>query len=133
MITPGKTAAMNRSPTDRAIWSAIITSMMDGGMRMPSVPEADTTPAARDGLYFCSIMDGNDKTPSNTTDAPMMPDDAARMMPIMVTVMAKPPRTVPNRRCIADIRRSATPDSSSIKPMKMNIGNATSTALDMVA
>ncbi len=37
---------MNRSPTEMASWSAISTSMMLGGMRMPSVPEAATTPVA---------------------------------------------------------------------------------------
>ena len=63
----------------------------------------------------------------------MMPVEAARMMPIMVTVIASPPRTVPNRRCIEVMSRSATPLSSSISPMKMNIGRATRTALDMVA
>ena len=35
---------MNRSPTDSESWSAMMTSMIDGGMRMPSVPEAATTP-----------------------------------------------------------------------------------------
>jgi hypothetical protein len=43
---PGISAPMNRSPTDTDTWSAISTSMMDGGIRMPSVPEAATTPEA---------------------------------------------------------------------------------------
>ena len=133
MITPGNTAAMNRSPTDSAIWSAIITNMIEGGIRMPNVPDAATTPEANVGAYFCSIMEGSDNTPSSTTDAPMMPVDAARMMPIMVTVIASPPRVLPNSRCIAVISFSATPLSSSIRPIKMNIGKATRTAFDMVA
>ena len=45
-----------------AIWSAMITSMIDGGIRMPSVPLAETTPAAREGEYFCSIIEGSDST-----------------------------------------------------------------------
>ena len=44
--TPGISAPMNRSPTDIDTWSAISTSMMDGGIRMPNVPEAATTPDA---------------------------------------------------------------------------------------
>jgi hypothetical protein len=44
--TPGISAPMNRSPTETDTWSAISTSMIDGGMRMPSVPEAATTPEA---------------------------------------------------------------------------------------
>ena len=43
---PGTSAPMNRSPTDTETWSAMSTSMMDGGMRMPSVPEAATSPLA---------------------------------------------------------------------------------------
>ena len=78
-------------------------------------------------------MAGSDRTPSRTTEAPMIPVEAARMMPMAVTVMASPPRTVPKRRCMEVISRSATPLSSSIRPMKMNIGRATSTAFDMVA
>jgi hypothetical protein len=46
--TPGTSAPMNRSPTDVDTWSAISTSMIDGGIRMPSVPEAATTPDATD-------------------------------------------------------------------------------------
>jgi hypothetical protein len=40
-------APMKRSPTGVLTWSAISTSMIDGGIRMPSVPEAATTPEAR--------------------------------------------------------------------------------------
>ena len=84
MITPGKTAAMKRSPTESAIWSAMITSMIDGGIRIPSVPEAATTfpsPASAWNSPAC-IIDGSDSTPSRTTDAPMIPVEAARMIPI---------------------------------------------------
>ncbi len=46
IITPGITAPMNRSPTDSDSWSAMMTSMMLGGIRMPSVPAPATTPEA---------------------------------------------------------------------------------------
>ncbi len=37
---------MNKSPTETDTWSAISTSMIDGGIKMPKVPEAATTPDA---------------------------------------------------------------------------------------
>jgi hypothetical protein len=37
---------MKRSPTETDIWPAMSTSMMGGAIRMPSVPEAATTPEA---------------------------------------------------------------------------------------
>ena len=46
--SPGNTAPKNKSPTDIAMRSAISTSMMLGGIRMPSVPTAHTVPAASD-------------------------------------------------------------------------------------
>ena len=44
--TPGNSAPRNKSPTLIAIRSAITTSMMLGGIRMPSVPTAQTVPEA---------------------------------------------------------------------------------------
>ena len=41
---------MNRSPTDSDIWSAMTTSMMLGGIRMPSVPTAQMVPVASSTL-----------------------------------------------------------------------------------
>ena len=61
-----------------------------------------------------------------------MPVDAARIMPMEVTVIASPPRTRPNKRCMELIKRSATPLTSSIMPININIGKATRTALDIV-
>lgn len=46
---------------------------------------------------------------------------------MMTTVSASPPRSRPKTRTKLLIRRSATPERSSIWPMKMNIGRATST------
>ncbi len=44
--TPGTSAPMNNSPTDSESWSAIRMSMIDGGIRMPSVPADAITPEA---------------------------------------------------------------------------------------
>ena len=54
----------------------------------------------------------------------MMPVVAARMVPIMVTARARPPGTRRNRTCRQFRRSRATPDRSSMVPMKMNIGIA---------
>ena len=49
-------------------------------------------------------------TPSNVTDAPMTPVEAARMIPISMTVSDRPPRRDPNSFCMECIMRCATPD-----------------------
>ncbi len=69
---------------------------------------------------------------SSTTEAPMMPVEAASSTPISVTVTARPPRTRPNNWVKFSIICSATPERSSIRPMKMNMGSATRTQLVMV-
>ncbi len=58
-----------------------------------------------------------------------MPVDAASSTPISVTVTARPPRTPPSRRTKFVMSVAAMPERSSIRPMKMNIGSATSTQL----
>ena len=37
---------MNRSPSEIASWSDMMTSMIEGGIRMPSVPALATVPVA---------------------------------------------------------------------------------------
>ena len=56
-----------------------------------------------------------------------MPVVAAMMVPSTVTAMASPPGTTLSISCSACSSSSATPLFSSIVPMKMNIGIATST------
>ena len=58
-----------------------------------------------------------------------MPVEAASRMPIMTTATPNPPRKRPNNWMKLSIRRSAIPERSSIRPMKMNMGSATSTQL----
>ena len=130
-IIPGNRAPINRSPTDKLSWSAIITSMILGGIRIPRVPEAQTVPTAKGLAYPCLSMAGRDKSPRSTTDAPIIPVAAASRMPMRVTLMASPPLTLPNRSCMANIIFSAIPERSSISPMKMNRGRAISIQLYM--
>ena len=51
----------------------------------------------------------------------MMPVEAASTTPMATTEMASPPGAGPSSPRIAFSRRSATPERSSMKPMKMNI------------
>ena len=78
-------------------------------------------------------MIGIPSSESSTTDAPMMPVEAASRMPMSVTVTASPPRTRPKTREKFTIRSLAIPDRSSIRPMKMKSGSATSTQLFIVS
>ena len=54
----------------------------------------------------------------------MMPVVAARMVPINVTASARPPGTRRSNTCRQLSRSRATPDFSSMVPMKMNMGIA---------
>ena len=110
----------------------MMISMIEGGIRMPSVPEAATTPAARRLSYPASSMIGREMVASSTTEAPTMPVEAASRMPISTTAMASPPLTRPRVSANDRISFSASPDWSSISPMKTNIGKATSTAFSIV-
>ncbi len=82
---------MNRSPTDAsgtARRSAIRTSIMEGGIRIPRVPVAHAVPTAKPLSYLFSIITGRDNMPRSTTDAPMIPVVAANRTPITMTVTA---------------------------------------------
>ena len=64
---------------------------------------------------------------NKTTDAPMMPVEAANSTPIKTTAIAKPPLIRPNNFERSVIKSSAIPDLSIIIPIKINIGRATRT------
>ena len=111
----------------------MMTSMIEGGIRIPSVPEAAMVPVASFGLYPACSMVGRARSVIMTTDAPMMPVAAAKIVPIKVTASAKPPRTRRSTMPSVLRRSSATPDCSSMVPMKMNMGTATSTGFSAAA
>ncbi len=77
-------------------------------------------------------MTGSASSVIITTDAPMMPVVAAMMVPMSVTESASPPGTRRVNTCRQFKRSFATPDFSSIVPMNMNMGMATSTGFSMV-
>ncbi len=93
---------------------------------MPRVPAEHTVPVASDRAYPWLSITGKPMSPSNTTDAPIIPVLAASKIPMNTTQIAKPPRIRPNICCIAVIIRSAIPLRSRSRPIKINIGNATS-------
>ena len=86
----------------------MITSMMDGGMRIPSVPADAMVPTASSLLYPRSSMVGSAMSVSITTEAPTMPVVAAMIVPISVTDMASPPGMPRVRICRHCSRSLAT-------------------------
>ena len=84
---------MKTFPTDIAIRSAMIISMMLGGINIPSVPEAAMTPHDIAWLYPCRIIVGRAKAVIIVTDAPIIPVMAAKIVPITVTANANAPGT----------------------------------------
>ena len=131
-IMPGISAPMNSLPTEASEVpkrSAISTSMMLGGIRMPKVPTEQAVPTARLLLYLACSIGPTESMPSNATEAPTMPVEAASSMPTSTTVTAYPPRNGPSTRTRLCISRSAMPERSSMMPMKMNSGRATISSL----
>jgi hypothetical protein len=66
-----------------------------------------------------------------TTVAPTMPVEAASRVPTTITETPRPPRMAPNSWPMVSSRAPAMFERSSMTPMKMNRGTATSTSLDM--
>ena len=69
--------------------------------------------------------------PIVTTVAPTMPVDAASSAPTSSTAITSPPGLRPNRPATDSSKASARRERSSITPMKMNSGTATSVSLPM--
>ena len=76
-----------------------MTSMIDGGIKIPKVPEAAIVPVASEGLYLRSNITGKASKVIITTDAPIIPVVAAIMVPIIVTDKANPPGTLRSNTC----------------------------------
>ena len=88
---PGTIDAANNAPTETDNKSPMITSIMEGGIKMPSVPAEAIVPVASSLAYPRSIIDGSAIIVSMTTEAPTIPVVAAMIVPIKVTDMARPP------------------------------------------
>ena len=99
---------------------------------MPRVPPAQIVPAANFFSYPYFIITGNAASPIDTTAAPTIPVQAARIMHTMITAMATPPRKGPMSQRMASKRSSAMPDLTSRLAIKINIVTATRIPLSMV-
>ena len=100
-ITPGRKPAMNSSPMDCSAMIPYRIMMVLGGMRMPSVPPAASTPVARPESYLYFFISGRATTPMVTAQATDDPQMAAKPPQAATVAMASPPLTLPMRRCTA--------------------------------
>ena len=120
-------APVNKVPTGRPIKSPMITSMMLGGIKIPSVPAEAIVPTAKDLLYPLESITGKAMSVSIMTDAPTMPVVAAMIVPSKVTAIARPPGIFASINCKMWSKSSATPLFSSMVPINTNMGTATRT------
>ena len=104
-------------------------SMIDGGSRIPNVPDDAISPQDSFMSYFASRMAGSAIIPIITTDAPIIPVEAAMITPMIATAKAYPPGKPRKSAASERMSRSAMPERSSISPMKTNKGIATSSQL----
>src|SRR5690606_36424675 len=97
--------------------------------RCASVPEAQTVPTIRSGLYPARRMAGTLISASVATVAATMPVAAARRAPTTSTELAGPPLTLPKSRAPVSSSCSAHFDRSRRTPMNTNKGSAISSSL----
>jgi hypothetical protein len=100
---------------------------------MPSVPVAATTAHGEGRAVALLQHDGHGKDGEQHDRGA---DDAGRgreQEADDATESARPPGNRPSSREKSIISRSATPERSSMSPMKMNMGKATSTQFDIWA
>ncbi|MNU02175.1 hypothetical protein D3C72_2458020 [compost metagenome] len=74
-------------------------------------------------------MAGSEIRPMVTTVAPTTPVEAASRAPTRMTERPRPPRRLPKSLPMVSSNCSAMPLRSSMTPMKMKSGTATSTSL----
>ncbi|GAO26992.1 hypothetical protein ALISP_6812 [Alicycliphilus sp. B1] len=77
-------------------------------------------------------MMGSEIRPMEITDAATTPVVAASMAPTRITASARPPRRGPNTWPTESSRSSAMPLRSSIRPMSVKKGTASSVSLAMM-
>ncbi len=71
---------------------------MLGGMRIPSVPPAQTEPVINSLLYPRLSILGIAISPIIVTEAAITPTQAAKMVPIAMLLTANPPLNPPNHK-----------------------------------
>ncbi len=100
---------MNSLPMEVSVAAPYTTSTMEGGIRMPSVPALQMTPAANFFVYPRLIMPAITMLPIATTVAGEDPETAANSMQASTEAMARPPCMCPTQASANSIMRRATP------------------------
>jgi hypothetical protein len=119
---PGTTPAMNSLPTEVSVAAPYTTITMDGGIRMPSVPALQITPAAKGCEYPALTMPAMTIEPTATTVAGDEPETAANSMQAITEAIASPPRRWPMQALAKRIIRLATPPVVMKAPPRMKNG-----------
>ena len=91
---------------------------------MPRDPDAQMAPEIIRLSYFFSSITGMPIKPSMMMEAAITPTQAAKMVPMMMTAMVKPPGTFPINMYRVSNMRLAIPVFSTMLPMKMKRGMA---------
>ena len=108
-MIPGRIAAVNKRATETCITGPMTTSMMLGGMRIPSVPPAVMAPALSPDEYPVFFMTGAAIRPMIMTEAPTIPVAAANSVAVKMVPRYNEPFSRPERRRSAWKRRSINP------------------------
>ena len=115
---------MNNLPIDVSVAAPYTTSTMEGGIRMPSVPALQITPAANFFVYPRLIMPAMTMLPMATTVAGEEPDTAANSMQASTEAIARPPCICPTQASAKSIILRATPPLVIKVPARMKKGIA---------
>ena len=96
-------------PTETSVAAAYTTMTIDGGMRIPSVPALQITPAAKSLVYPTCRIPAMTMVPMATTVAGEEPDSAANIMQANTDAIARPPLKWPTTAMAKRMMRRATP------------------------
>ena len=125
-MMPGNIAAAKRSVTGISRTGPMTTSMIEGGMRMPSVPPAVIVPEARRTSYPERFIVVAAMMPRMVTLAPTIPVAAPNITLTNRTATKSDPFIRASMSCTAANSRSISPACSIMNPMKTNSGTAAS-------
>src|SRR5690606_33244764 len=99
--------------------------LIDGGIKMPSVPPAAILPRNSDSLYPCFLISGIATVPTVAAVATLEPDVAENSALAPMLACIRPPGSQDSHKLMALYIFSAIPDRKRISPSRMNNGMAT--------
>src|SRR5688572_6974395 len=97
---PGTTPARNRRPIEVSVAMPYRIIVIEGGMRMPSVPPAQIAPVASEGGTPRRIISGTPALPMAAAVAGDEPHTAENMPQARMLAMTRPPGTRDSHRYI---------------------------------